>query len=76
MVRFPITFCGYTEKLFQVPALDVIIQEWTLQDSMQAIVFDTTAEKTDRINETCTIIKIPLREIILRSKNYKVWPNL
>ena len=70
VVRFPITIsCGHNEKLLQVPCLESgtgreqasavcnAIQEWDIQDKMNALVFDTTAINTGRINGICTIIE-------------------
>ena len=76
--RFPVIIsCGHTEKLLQVPALASgtgrerasavcnVIQEWGLQDKMNAIVFDTTSLNTSRINGTCTIMGNLLRKPLL-----------
>ena len=61
--------CGHTEKLLQVPALESGIrrerasdvcndkQKWGLQNNVNAVVFDTTAVNSGRINGTCTIME-------------------
>lgn len=76
--RLPIIITSSnTEQLLGVPQLPsstglevssavfVALQEWSLADKVQGVVFDTTASNTSRLNGACVLLEQKLNKNLL-----------